>query len=125
MVPPSNPNYRVRGAFNPGATRFEGEILLLLRVAEDVPADAGCVAVPVVTFEDGQGRPDVLEVAVSDPGVKLKDTRGIVYRGSDYLSTLSHLRLARSRDGIRFEVDPEPFLFPADPSISSAFTWVR
>ena len=28
MVPPSNPNYRVRGAFNPGATRFEGEILL-------------------------------------------------------------------------------------------------
>jgi len=116
MVRPSNPNYRVRGAFNPGAARLGEEIVLLLRVAEDVPADHGRAAVPVVTFDDGPGRPDVLEVSVSDPDVELKDTRGIVYRGADYLSTLSHLRLARSRDGIRFEVEPEPFLFPSDRS---------
>ena len=38
-VRPSNPAYRVRGAFNPGACTFGGETLLLLRVAEDVPAD--------------------------------------------------------------------------------------
>ena len=112
MVQPSNVNYRVRGAFNPGATQFGDEVLLLLRVAEDVPAEPGRAAVPVVTFKDGVGRPDVLEVSVDDPDVELKDTRGIVYRGVDYLSTLSHLRLARSRDGINFEVDPEPFLFP-------------
>ena len=64
MVRPSNPNYRVRGAFNPGAARLGEEIVLLLRVAEDVPADDGRAAVPVVTFEDGLGRPDVLEVSV-------------------------------------------------------------
>ena len=34
MVRPSNPNYRVRGAFNPGAAQLGEEIVLLLRVAE-------------------------------------------------------------------------------------------
>jgi predicted GH43/DUF377 family glycosyl hydrolase len=116
MVPPSHPGYRVRGAFNPGAVAFGDEILLLLRVAEDVPAEAGRVRVPMVDFVDGLGVPRVLDVAVDDPDVQLKDTRGIVYRGVDYLSTLSHLRLARSRDGVHFTVDREPFLFPADPS---------
>ncbi|QBG49311.1 glycosidase [Verrucomicrobia bacterium S94] len=113
-VPPSNPAYRVRGAFNPAATEYNGEIILLLRVAEDVPPQEGRIAVPYVTFTDGKGRPDVLDVALDDPDVQLKDTRGVVYQGQDYLSTLSHIRLARSSDGIRFSVDPEPFLFPAD-----------
>jgi predicted GH43/DUF377 family glycosyl hydrolase len=116
MVRPSNPGFRVRGAFNPGAVAFGDEILLLLRVAEDVPAEQGRVRVPVVDFEDGRGVPRLLDVAVDDPNVELKDTRGIVYKGRDFLSTLSHLRLARSRDGVHFTVDPEPFLFPADES---------
>jgi predicted GH43/DUF377 family glycosyl hydrolase len=34
MVKPSAPNLEVIGAFNPGATRFGDEIILLLRVAE-------------------------------------------------------------------------------------------
>lgn len=117
MVAPSNPNYQVCGAFNPGAVRFGDEILLLVRVAENVPAGEGRAAVPIVRFDDdGNGRPDVLDVSLDDPEVRLKDTRGIVYRGVDYLSTLSHLRLARSRDGVHFDVDREPFLFPSDAS---------
>ena len=40
QVVPSAPGYRVRGAFNPAAIRFDGEVLLLLRVAEDCPARA-------------------------------------------------------------------------------------
>lgn len=116
MVTPSNPGFRVRGAFNPGATTFGDEILLLLRVAEDVPAEHGRVRVPIVDFKSGRGVPRMLDVAVDDPDVQLKDTRGVVYQGRDYLSTLSHLRLARSRDGVRFTVDAEPFLFPADES---------
>jgi len=116
MVKPSNPDYRVRGAFNPGAIAYGDEIILLLRVAEDCPAQRGKVAVPIARIEDGMGRPEVLEVRLSDPDVRLKDTRGVVYRGIDYLSTMSHLRLARSRDGVHFEVEPEPFLFPSDPS---------
>lgn len=113
MVKPSTADYRVRGAFNPGAVQAGDEIILLLRVAENCVAGRGEAAVPVVEFEGGQGRPGVLRVALDDPDLCLKDTRGLVYRGVDYLSTMSHIRVARSRDGVHFTVDEEPFLFPA------------
>ena len=118
-VRPSNPAYRVRGAFNPGACTFGGETLLLLRVAEDVPADPGRIAVPLVRFEASGGKTvgvaDVLDVALDAPGVVPRDTRGVAVGGVEYLSTLSHLRLARSTDGVDFAVDDAPFLFPAVP----------
>lgn len=57
------------------------------------------------------------------PGLDLSDPRTIRYtrtgpkaelRGTpvDYLSQMSHLRVARSRDGVRFVVDDEPALRP-------------
>ena len=116
MVKPSNPRYRVRGVFNPGAAAFDDEVILLLRVAEDCPTCKGRVAVPKVDIRGGVGQPGVLEFSVDDPEVSLKDTRGIVYRGTDYLSTMSHLRLARSKDGIHFAVDEKPFLFASNAS---------
>lgn len=106
----------MRGAFNPGAIRFEDEVLLLLRVAEDCPSESGEIAVPCVDICDGIGVPSVLRVAKDDPDVRLKDTRGVVYKGQDYLSTMSHIRIARSRNGVDFTVDAEPFIFPSVPS---------
>ena len=106
----------MRGAFNPAACRFGDQTLLLLRVAEDVPADDGRVAVPIVDFSGGVATPDVLEVSRDDPEVTLRDTRGLRYRGVEYLSTMSHLRLARSDDGVNFTVDEKPYLFPGDAS---------
>ena len=115
-VRPSAPEYRVRGAFNPGAVRFGDEILLLLRVAEDCVAPAGAIAVPFARFGGGAGgRPDVLTVSRDDPDLEIHDSRGLLYRGNRYLSTMSHIRLARSPDGVRFTVDEEPFMFPAVP----------
>lgn len=114
MITPSADGYRVRGAFNPGAIRFRDEILLLLRVAEDCPsASEDDIAVPTVKIRDGQGVPGVLRVSRQDPAVQLKDTRGVVYRGRDYLSTMSHIRIARGRDGVNFRVDDKPFIFPS------------
>src|SRR5207247_7593283 len=72
------------------------------------------VAVPLVRFETGRGRPDILRLGRRDPNVDLNDSRYVVYRGETYLSTLSHLRLARSRDGVHFTVADKPFLFPVD-----------
>ena len=121
-VPPSGEGLRVRGVFNPAATvrQVPGEpeeVLLLLRVAEDVPADDDHVGVPVVAFDDaGVARIEPLVVRLDDPDVQLRDTRGVRYRGTEYLTTLSHLRLARSRDGVNFTVDREPFLLPQHPS---------
>lgn len=116
MVPPSRPGYRVRGAFNPGATLYGDEVILLLRVAEDCKPREGYAAVPYYRFENGNGHPEILEVRLDDPDVRLKDTRGVVYKGIDYLSTMSHIRLARSRDRVHFTVDEKPFIAPADES---------
>jgi predicted GH43/DUF377 family glycosyl hydrolase len=112
QVPPSLPGYRVMGAFNPGATRFGDEILLLLRVAERVEPREGRVRMPIYRFEAGTAKPAILDLDAADPEVVLRDTRGVAYRGQEYLSTLSHIRLARSPDGLHFTVDPEPFIYP-------------
>ena len=99
MVRPSAPGFRVRGVFNPAATRFRDEILLLLRVAEDCEASADEVAVPLLRFEHGTCRPDILRLGRRDPCVDLSDGRYVVYRGETYLSTLSHAPGPKSRRG--------------------------
>lgn len=115
-VKPSLKGYKVLGAFNPGAIIFGDEILLLMRVAESTDPSENYVRVPTYRFEQGKARPDILEFEKSDPDVTLKDTRGVVYKGKDYLSTMSHIRLARSHDGINFSVEAKPFIYPLNES---------
>jgi predicted GH43/DUF377 family glycosyl hydrolase len=118
MVQPSREGYRVKGAFNPGACKFKDEVILLLRVAEDCVPKKDFTSVPYYQFENGRGSAQILEKSLDDPDVKLKDTRGVVYKGQDYLSTASHIRLARSKDGVNFTVDEAPFIYPCFESES-------
>jgi predicted GH43/DUF377 family glycosyl hydrolase/glycosyltransferase involved in cell wall biosynthesis len=60
------------------------------------------------------------------PGLDLSDPRTIRYRNTaggftmgqaeftDYLAHISHLRVARSGDGVRFTIDPEPTIVSAN-----------
>lgn len=118
QLKPSSPGYRVTGAFNPGATTYKDKILLLLRVAEDCIPKQGYTSVPYYTFEKDKGIARIMEKPLNDPDLHFKDTRGIVYKGVDYLSTISHLRLASSNDGINFSVADKPFLYPCNQSES-------
>jgi len=113
-IKPSREGYRVKGSFNAGAAEYNDEIILLLRVAEDCIASEDSIAVPYYRFDSDGGHPEILEKKTSDPDIRLKDTRGVVYKGKDYLSTLSHVRIARSKDSVNFEVDEKPFLYPCD-----------
>ncbi|MFA8437154.1 MAG: glycoside hydrolase family 130 protein [Marinifilaceae bacterium] len=110
-VPASNDGYTVLGAFNPGACKYKNETILLMRVAENCPKEKGFVSIP---YYDKNG-PQVLKISEKDPDLIFKDTRGYFYKGKDYLSSMSHIRLARSKDGIHFTVEPEPFLYPTLP----------
>src|SRR5438477_7943060 len=74
MVRPSAPGLRVRGVFNPAATVFGDEILLLLRVAEGCEAGPDEVALPMARFENGIGRPEVWRLSRRDPDVDLSDS---------------------------------------------------
>ncbi len=108
-VRPSIEGYRVVGAFNPGATSCGDEIILLVRIAESCEPEPGFVRVPVYRF----GRPVIHEFR-SEECEQSGDTRVVSCKGRTYLTSLSHIRLARSRDGLHFVVDTEPFIYPVD-----------
>jgi len=112
MVPPSRPDFEVVCAFNAAVAEYRGEILLLLRVAERARAEKGVARVPVLDISRGKPRLKILEFDRSDKRVDFSDPRCIVAPSGFYLTTISHLRLARSRDGIRFSVEEKPALFP-------------
>lgn len=112
-VKPSSPGMVVIGAFNAAATRYGAETLLLLRVAEAVgDTEHDEVAVPMVDCCDTGAALRIERIARSTPGLDLSDTRIIRLRDRLLLTSLSHLRLARSRDGVTFTVDDRPALYP-------------
>jgi predicted GH43/DUF377 family glycosyl hydrolase len=106
----------VKGAFNAGATMHGDEVILLLRVAESCRKEHGVFSVPVYSFVGDKGELAIQKFLLDDPDVKTKDTRGLTYRGDEYLSTLSTLRVARSNDGVNFTVDDQPLIYPSLPS---------
>ncbi|WP_282125038.1 glycoside hydrolase family 130 protein [Marinifilum flexuosum] len=107
-VKASNPSFKVLGAFNPGAIQFRDETLLLIRVAENSLPEENHITIPY--YQNGEAK--VMRIEKDDPELIYKDTRGYFYKGVDYLTTMSHLRLAHSKDGINFIVEGKPFIYP-------------
>lgn len=102
-IAPSMPGMEVTCLLNPGVFRYQGMVCLLVRVAERPKQTAGKVSFPILSAD---GRLEVLEFDSSDPRLDLSDPRVISFDGKDYLTTLSHLRLLTSDDGIHF-TEPE------------------
>lgn len=111
-VPASRDDYEVVGAFNPGAIRFGEEILLLLRVAER-PRDKAADEQVSPILNPRTGEIELFRVQNDDPGITdIPDSRSFYFKDEMYLTSISHLRLARSTDGIHFTVEPKPAVFP-------------
>jgi len=111
-VQPSREDFEVVCVFNAGAIRYQDEILLLLRVAErPKTSDPLIVPVPILNLESS-GDIDIFELSREDPEFDFSDTRIVVGRKKAYLTSISHLRLARSKDGRNFTIDTEPAIFP-------------
>lgn len=94
---------------NPGAFVYGGRTWLVLRVAEGLPYSETSVSAVILDASVPNGVQS-LEVATDDAGLQLGDPRGFGYLGQNYLTTLSHLRLASSQDGVHFQVEPQPML---------------
>ncbi len=112
-VKPSRPDFEVVCVFNAGAVRFGREILLLLRVAERPRPQAGEVVAPILHPEDPSQGIQILRVRKGSPDLEEVDSRVFKYKGSTYLTSISHLRLARSEDGRDFTVADTPAIAPA------------
>lgn len=107
--PPSREGLVVECLLNPGAFQYEGRTGLLLRVAERPVQKEGWVSTPVIDPHEPSGMA-ILAVRKDDPDLVESDPRAFDYKGNRYLTTLSHLRLAWSDDGVHFKVDPKPTL---------------
>ncbi len=107
-IRPSTAGMKVECLLNPGAFRFQGRTCLLLRVAERPEQKPGQTSLPILS---AQGEVKILEFDNADPKLDRRDPRVLRYDGVDYLTTLSHLRLVSSVDGVRFEENGEPPLF--------------
>ncbi|MFD1179100.1 glycoside hydrolase family 130 protein [Paenibacillus puldeungensis] len=119
-VTPSYPDWEVLGVFNAGVARYQDEIILLLRVAERPrQTDPQHVLVPVLNLDcrDGDSVESVMKtisIDKSDADLDLSDPRVIRDCSGNtlYLTSISHLRVARSRDGQRFVIDEKPSILP-------------
>lgn len=89
---------------NPGVFLYKGKIWLLLRVAERPAQKKGIVSFPIY---NNRGEIEVLSFDEQDPDLNLSDPRVISYKGKNYLTTISYLRLVSSDDGKIFREEPE------------------
>ncbi len=111
MVLASRPDMEVVGVFNAGVTRFEGDIILLLRVSEAPrKLTPGMVSAPI--YNADTRRVEIKRWMEDTEGLDASDPRLVVAEGTTWLTSMSHLRIARSSDGIHFEVEGLPALSP-------------
>lgn len=123
-IKPLHSGSEVIGVFNAGVAEYDGEVLLLVRVAErPISNNEDIVKVPYIEFENDQGTLKIDELNVSDQTYDFADPRTIYYREPNrtgaqdvaFLTSISHIRIARSTDGVNFTVDENAFIYPDTP----------
>lgn len=108
-VPPTRSDFVVESLLNPGAFVYQDRVGLLIRVCERPPQEPGWAIVPIVD-PDAADKVRILRFPTDDPRYAGGDPRLFRFEGETYLTTLSHLRLAWSSDGHRFDVETAPAL---------------
>ncbi len=114
QIKPVWPQHEVIGVFNAAVMRQGEEVFLLLRVAES-PLQDDPHNVKIRMYDPLLQSFKILSIDRSDPQIDLTDLRLIQRPSGNLLTSMSYLRLARSRDGIHFEVDDNASLVAANP----------
>nr|WP_294924269.1 glycoside hydrolase family 130 protein [uncultured Flavobacterium sp.] len=96
---PSSSDLQIISLLNPGVFVFEQKTWILVRVAESISQKEGVIFFPVI---NSLGKVEIIEIPLNDPDLIATDARIVQYKGLDYLTTLSHLRLLCSDDGVHF-----------------------
>lgn len=107
---PSSSELQIICLLNPGVFVFEQKTWLLVRVAEGIVQKEGVIFFPVL---NALGKLEIIEIPLNDPDLIATDPRVIQYKGLEYLTTLSHLRLLCSDDGIHFYEPSDALLMGA------------
>ena len=114
-IVPSRPDFEVVCAFNAGIAKYNDETLMLIRVAERPKCEsANIVKSPHLTEVDGEWKMTIKTFDKEKDSDKydFSDPRKF-FLNSDreiaYLTSISHLRLARSKDGVTFKAEKKTF----------------
>ncbi len=111
---PTDSWFEVIGAFNPGAARFNDEIILLVRVAEAAKEQkSGKLLSPRAIFEGGSMHYEIEEFEVVDASDPRKP---LLEKGMRRLSFISHLEIVHlSADGLEVkQIEKHPDLLPRE-----------
>lgn len=115
-ITPHRKGFEVLGAFNAGIAMYKEETIMLLRVAErPISLDENTIKSPVYNVKTKEL--EILEFHKDDPSYDFSDPRIIREQGKEkfkYLTSISYLRIARSKDGRNFTIDDEPFIYPSN-----------
>ncbi|NOR88003.1 MAG: glycosidase [Bacteroidales bacterium] len=109
---PLNDSFVILGIFNPAAFQMKGKIYLLLRIAEQPKSVKGKLRIPIVKKDSDQTQLGFFEVYKNHQDLIIDDVRKYKWKGREYLSSLSHFRLAESEDGIHFKIAPTAWMLP-------------
>lgn len=117
-VTPSRPDFEIISVVNAGVIQTENKTALLLRVAEKfLQSSKETVEVPYITFPDNKAKITKKSFSLADDKYDFSDPRVIQTKKPAHeiiaLTSLSHLRLAWSDNGIHFQVEKNPWLFPS------------
>lgn len=107
LLRPSDLNPGIEGMeivclLNPGVFRLAERVGLVIRVAERPRQIDGRISFPV--YNDG-GDIEVLSFDMDDSDLDASDPRVIKYKGQNYLTTMSYLRILFSDEGKNFYED--------------------
>lgn len=111
-IAPSQKDFAVIGVFNAGVARLGDEVILLIRVAEK-PISRHPEIVHAAVYDLERQRIVFKDFSKEDPTNDFSDSRLIITSEGTYLTSISHLRLARSTDGVNFQVEQAPAATPA------------
>lgn len=106
-ISPSHDGLTVECILNPGVFEFQDKTWLLIRVAERPKQKPGIISFPIME----NGKIKIVEYSLNDPCLDASDPREIKYNGEGYLTTMSHLRLASSDNGIDFTIHNDKNIF--------------
>ncbi len=107
---PTREDFEVIGTFNSAAFEYNGKVGLLIRVAERPIQEARWVSIPIIDPVSGDYQ--IKRFRKDNPTLDTSDPRIIRYKDTIYLTSVSHLRLAWSDDGINFTIDEKPTIWP-------------
>jgi predicted GH43/DUF377 family glycosyl hydrolase len=112
IVKPLNPDFEVIGVFNAGFAKKDDEYILLVRVAEkpinDDPSSVRCTV-----YDEEKGSFRNIDFPKSGD-FDFSDVRIVKTVNKNYLTSISNLRVARSKDGIHFQVEPTAAFPPSN-----------